>query len=210
MPDVRCFLIEPTGFERVSHRRVVIDSKCPGRFGYHNALETICEVPAGQFRDIEVHGPDEEAKHPGPWPERCPCGFVFSDPAKIVSRIHVEALWRPISGFGSFVLRDAPEGAMWRATWIEPEEAASEPDPVKRASLVDARKEWVGPDGRCYVVKLPGGFEWVIDGPAGNSGHWTRTGEPPAFVVKPSIKSPNYHGFLGGPAGDRPGVLVSC
>jgi len=92
-------------------------------------------------------------------------------------------------------LRDAPVGAIYRATWLED------------------WKEFTGIDGKSYICITPGG-EWNIDSRASNctlpndNEHkcWCRHGEAPNFTVDKigntcsagagSIAIGNYHGFL--------------
>jgi hypothetical protein len=93
----------------------------------------------------------------------------------------------------TFVLGQAPVGAMYFADWLHGR----------------------GPDGHCLIVVTPhgpwnvdGGFQWP------SAGKWTRTGEPPRVTARPSIgqggKGPNggppwsYHAFL------TDGALEDC
>jgi hypothetical protein len=46
------------------------------------------------------------------------------------------------------------------------------------------------------VAVLPSCELWDIDGPSSNGPGWSRSGEPPAVTVSPSILTPRYHGFL--------------
>lgn len=93
--------------------------------------------------------------------------------------------------------RDAPVGAIIRATWCE-----------------DV-PEYCGTDGKSYIVRTPGG-DWYIDSRASNctmkddNTHkcWCRHGEAPNFTVDKncttcaagagSISIGKYHGFLRG------------
>lgn len=101
-------------------------------------------------------------------------------------------------------LSDTPPGAIWRATWYE------------------SLKDFTGIDGRSFVVKLPGGHDWTIDGRASNCTRpgdhdhkcWCRHGEPPNLTVNKvgntcsagagSIQMGSYHGFLTN------GELIEC
>jgi hypothetical protein len=67
-----------------------------------------------------------------------------------------------------------------------------------------------GPDGKCLVVRTPGG-DWIVDAKAIDGNGWTRTGTPPKVTANPSIgigheegKPWTYHGWL------RDGHLVEC
>lgn len=78
--------------------------------------------------------------------------------------------WRRVDTGEEFDYRDLPPGAMWDAHWM----------PTAKRSI----------DGRCLVVKLPNGQEWVIDSQASNCDRrgeahdcWCRHGEPPHVTV---------------------------
>lgn len=104
-----------------------------------------------------------------------------------------ERLWKRVDTGEERMLRDFPAGAMWFADWLE--------------------DFHVGPDGRCLVVKTPGG-DWVIDSRASNctlpndKEHkcWIRHGTAPDITVDKngktcaagagSIGIGTYHGFL--------------
>lgn len=107
--------------------------------------------------------------------------------------IQHDSLWRRTDTGEEKTLRDFEPGAMWFADWLN---------------------DWhCGPDGRCLVVKTPGG-DWVVDSRASNCGlpddneHkcWIRHGEAPNITVDKngktctagagSIQCRNYHGFL--------------
>ena len=99
--------------------------------------------------------------------------------------------------------RDAPIGAMMYADWM------------------DDCPEYLGPDGKCLIVKTPGG-EWYVDSRASNCTRkddkihrcWVRHGTPPNITVDKngntcaagagSIMMGKYHGFL------RNGELTDC
>lgn len=103
-----------------------------------------------------------------PWPAQCAhCGHAFTDED---SRSGVRLpLYRRTDNGQLIKLRDAEVGAMWDASWYP-------------------RK---GPDGRCLVLRCPGGHDWAIDSRASNctrapdDGHfcWCRHGEPPDLTV---------------------------
>lgn len=175
---VTCFMIEPTGRSKRYWRRYgsTQASKCEhGVYPFHNAM-----VDAGECSDTEpsISIPsDSPFKHAGAWPTHCACGYMFLDSDEW--QIAVDSIYRAADG-REFLLKNVPPGAMWRATWYE------------------QIKSWVGPDGKSYVVRLPDGTDWPVDGPSSDGGHWTREGAPPALTVRPSILTPKYHGWLTG------------
>ncbi|HEX4620123.1 MAG TPA: hypothetical protein VH208_01025 [Myxococcaceae bacterium] len=181
---VTCFLIEPAGSVRWGLRRHSESgspSPCPrspGKWGYHGAVALVGEEPAilDEGGHILNGARDIPPADDPRWPTRCACGYVFrpEDPLQK----WVEGLYRRADTGQVITLREAPPGAMWDAHWLP------------RAA-----------DGRSLCVRLPGGQEWWIDGPASNGAGWTRTGEPPVLTVTPSILTDRYHGWL------RAGVL---
>jgi hypothetical protein len=225
---VTCYWLEPadlaeTGLRRYRSSSAEPESPCPredGKWGYHGALSVLSVVPVtwsaqrpadrshwfrddsgGRFGvpDFAYPGHDDPR-----WPARCECGYEFT--ADDSWQEWSDRLYRRADNGGLVRLRDAPDGAMWDAGWYP----------------------WKGPDGRCLVVKCPGGSDWVIDGRASNctmpddNEHrcWIRHGEPPAITVNKSggytcaagggsIMAGDYHGFLADgaftlwtPAGD--------
>jgi hypothetical protein len=93
----------------------------------------------------------------------------------------------------TFVLGQAPPGAMYYADWL--------------VQFGD-----VGADGHCLIVITPYG-PWNVDGgfQLPQPGKWVRTGAPPKVSATPSIgqgQQPDgswaYHAWL------RDGVLVPC
>lgn len=100
------------------------------------------------------------------------------------------AIYRRVGTGQTFVLGQAPVGAMYYADWLSGR----------------------GPDGHCLIVITPYG-PWNVDGgyQLPSPGHWTRTGAPPNVTATPSIGqgrrddgSWTYHAWL------RDGVLVPC
>lgn len=197
----KVFYLEPTGHDRVWLRRYEGGSTCPSG-GYHQAMVLIGEEPEST-RAIGDHHPHDDER----WPGNCEkCGNPFSE--------HDEwqrfrrAIYRRVDTGEEMVIADAPVGACWNAQWF-----------------VEDRKPgfYVGPDGRCLVVKTPGG-EWMIDSRASNctmpedNEHkcWVRHGRPEDGTLHVdkngltcaagagSILCGNYHGFL------HNGHLTSC
>lgn len=179
---VVCFLLEEETRVRRGLRRSSTEH-CTGPLGYHNARRAHDEIeyPRGVIGIDAIidrpHIPDEL------WPDRCDaCGFRFAH--DVERRITTCRVYRR-ADYGELVtLRTAPPGAMWRAFWMEPGRA--------------------GPDGMAFVVRLPDGTDWLIDGPSydsigkPNGPGWTRTGEAPRFTVTPSIliHRTGYHAHL--------------
>lgn len=211
---VQCFFLEPTEQVEVYLRRYTDDGgECSyvGNYGYHQAKLAL----PGVYPDDEVWGVGrtvtaEPSKCPiqfddPRWPVQCHCGFKFQD--DVIRQFVTNGLWRTPDGT-LVTLRNAAPGAMWYATWLE-----------------DV-KDWCGPDGKCLIVKLPNGSDWMIDSTASNCTlpgertHrcWVRHGVPPNITVDKnghtcgagagSIMSgegeKNYHGFL------RNGWLEEC
>lgn len=178
-----CFLITPVPRATRTLRRFSVgaDPKCP-LFGYDHAADGASLI-VDQSLDDNTGGRSplgDERTEPG-WPLACACGYAFGpDDYRQVHfrRHHAGNGWEG-------PLRDAPIGAMWDASWMPDGDA------------------WRGADGRCLVVRLPDGSDWMVDGPASNSQTgWQRTGEPPLITASPSILSHpvggkrGYHGFL--------------
>jgi hypothetical protein len=183
---VECFLLTPSEYAQESLRRYssTQDEKC-FPFGYHNASVPIGTLP---FPHSDLDGkPGKGIGHEDPrWPKTCACGYVFQDTDAWQHNI-IRLYQRSDHVTLMTTLAEAPIGALWDADWYN----------------------WKGPDGRCLVLKTPGG-DWVIDGPSssndGSKGPpWTRTGEVPMVTASPSIHFPGkFHGWL------RNGILESC
>ena len=196
--NIKCFLIEPNGIEWRWYRRFTFgsDGVCadsPHQSGHDAQLP----APDGPLHE-NISAYNTPIKH---FPTHCTCGYEFQDGDE-----------KQIFSLGQYVcdekpgelynIREAPPGAIWRATWYED------------------IKSLCGVDGRAYIIQTPGG-SWHIDGTASNCNlpgveHkcWCRHGEAPNFTVDKtgvtcsagagSILFPNYHGFL------RDGYLVDC
>ena len=197
MPNVACFLIEPTNSYRAALRRYSLGQGCPGQKGYHDASVDIGTIEHdGTTKTLDAPALDDPR-----WPKKCDsCDHLFSDADYF--QLFPEIIYAAPDG-RRMTLREAPAGAMWRATWLEPD-APTSPDPEIHESLVDARMDWCGPDHKSYVVRLPDLHDWAIDGPSSQGGKWIRVGEAPNLSVTPSILTPKYHGFLTN------GELVAC
>lgn len=171
---IKCFLIVPTGKMRRSLRRYVsrrVDDddaefiRCPD--GYHNA-SVLLDVVEGR-EEAMPSGPDVARLYEG-WPAFCGCGYAFQETDTY--QVFTEDIYSRTDTGEEMTLREAPAGAIWRATWFEG---------VERLT---------GPDGHCYICRMPGGRDWNIDGPASNCDQrdrphkcWVRTGEAPNLTV---------------------------
>lgn len=188
----RCFLAGDTDLEA---RYLTVTEGTPetgcSPYGYHHARAWIEDGPYTSGGPADVPGrhwhaepdPGDYRSHPA-WPTRCDgCQYPFTTTAS--RRVWTDPLFRTADG-KLWAQGRLPIGAIIRAWWQE------------------APPRWVGPDGQSLQVKLPPGGPhdwWAIDGPAGNAPAgehgWQRTGTPPDLSVTPSIRSPEYHGFLG-------------
>jgi len=195
---VRCFLITPVPYVRVSLR--VYESgttTCPDKtWRYHDAmrLETarlpMAEMPTTADGcvswDLPLDGTEK-------FPEQCDhCAAVLEGEGLKRMRF-VEQLYQDGQGWEG-TIKEALPGAMWNAEWI----------------TKSAVKSWIGPDGLSLFVRLPNGSDWGIDIPDKNGNPWTREGTPPNVTARPSIEvkghaaRAGYHGFL------TDGVLTEC
>lgn len=201
MRKIKVFWIEPTGRDRVYLRRYESGSTCPNG-SYHQAMVFIGEESESS-RSIGDDHPHNDPR----WPTSCEkCGNAFSDSDEW-QRFRRAIYIRPDTG-EEMLLSDAPIGACWNASWF-----------------AERREKgfYVGPDGKCLVVKTPGG-KWMIDSRASNCTipeddvHkcWIRHGCPEDGTLHVdknghtcgagagSIVCGNYHGFL------HHGHLIDC
>jgi hypothetical protein len=164
-------------------------------YGYHNAEVFIGEVPIqldekGYMKYLHTDHADER------WPKVCVCGYQFKE---------IDA-WQTNQ---QRIFKNQETNELYRCPeWKLP------PGALFYKKVTDWPWWFPNPqDGKILACITPDG-EWVIDGTAGNgpkdAAGWTRTGIPPSLVVKPSIQCGNYHGFLGGADGSKPGFLVEC
>jgi hypothetical protein len=129
-----------------------------------------------------------------------------------IVEVDADRVWKRLdTGEEFFSLAGVPAGAMWYADWM--------------LGYEQTRTAFAGPDGRCLVVKLPNGHDWMIDAICSNctdregalkGDHkcWVRHGTAPNITVDKngktcgagggSILSGTYHGFL------RNGELVEA
>lgn len=186
---IQCFMLDDMHVSRYALRRYrgsEKGDKCPGSFGYHNAMSApIADVPDDPEKVGICGTRPPEVDHADPrWPARCECGYAFREDD--TWQVFAQRLLKRVDTGDVLTWEDAPAGAMFDASWYH---------------------GWMqGDDGRSLMVKLPGGAEWLIDGHANNcackgqkiAGHhcWTRTGTPPNITAHPSILVPGHHGWL--------------
>lgn len=118
------------------------------------------------------------------WPKSCICGRPFSENDHW--QVHVHRLYSgaPDGKLYALLDKDLPPGAMWEAPWL---------------------RDWIGPDGKSLIVRLPSGSDFTVDGPSEADGRWTRIGIPPRITVDPSINEiGRYHGHI------KDGVITPC
>lgn len=200
MTAVRCFFLEPTENVAIWLRRYTQSymdetlDKCalPENYGTHQNWTRIenrpviwkfDEVYERDYIDSQEHSSDDPR-----WPVRCACGYTFVEAD--VRQVFQELIYSRSDNGELLTLRDHVAGMMWDAWWMG--------------------KHWRGADGLALTVKLPGNFDWVIDGPSSdgngqikNERGWTRSGTPPLVTARPSIRVPGkdgqpdrYHGWL--------------
>lgn len=188
------YIVTYTGKARLYRRRYAM-ALCQAADGKqlmcHNArilLPEVVDDPIVETNGFKhtafVHsaGTAEEAAD-GRWPTKCAvCGYVFVDGDEW--QIGTDPIYRREDTGQEGPLSEFPPGALWEGFWLQ-----------------DFHK---GDDGKCWVVKLPDGVAWAIDGLSRDGKPWTRTGTAPKLTARPSILTPGYHGFL------TDGVLVSC
>jgi hypothetical protein len=201
-------MVEQLKRSRYSLRRFVYSdaSKCPGRFGYHNAHSgVIAESDDLPTEDgiICNNPPETPAKDDPRWPVKCDqCDYRFTDEDQF--QVTGDPLFRRLEDGALFPRRELPVGSMW--FWSDWYENFYSP----------------GPDGQYLVVRLPGDVDWCVDGVANNCTRpedkvhkcWVREGAPPNVTAGKngntcsagagSIAVPGYHGFL------RNGYLEEC
>lgn len=168
---IKCFLLERSEEVEISLRRFRFADggpPCTAPPGYHDGshiLErcTLAELAARGW-PMGAHGPvhdGDAVPHDHPrWPTHCACGYVF-EPGDYW-QANPDTLFRRGDTGELITLDAAPVGAIWRATWFEDRADA------KGGGIT----QWTGPDGRCYVCRLPAkkgrGHDWIIDSVASN------------------------------------------
>ena len=209
--NIQCFLLETTNTFLASLRRFVFSGSsnaCPSAHGYHDAQAPIDTIDRNNIKgsDGPVSG-DLHDHFDSRWPKKCAhCDYqfvdtdqwqVFHDEIYLSKASH--AFSSSLRSSEYMTLREAPVGAMWDAHWYSRS----------------------GPDGIHLMVRLPGKYDWHVDGRANNctlpndDKHycWVRHGVQPLVTVDKnghtckagagSIQTPDWHGFL------RNGYLVT-
>lgn len=174
---VRCFFLTPT--DRCRLRLRVWMRDCDPPACWHDTSVTLPEVEPHATTTTTIGADDPR------WPTRCgACGAALhADDPRVMRQVLEERVYRRSDDGPDCTLHDAPVGAMW---WSESEH------------------DHVGPDGRCLVVRTPGG-DWCPDCPSTQGRPWTRSGTVPHVTAHPSILFPGrYHGWL------TEGVLSPC
>ena len=202
---IKCFWLEPTDHERRYLRRYAGGSKCPGSMGYHDAMNFLDESPEVMSEDgthwVDSGQTEDDFKGHALWPTHCACGYEFleADEWDLFS----SHIYRRVDTGEEMTLRDAPDGAMWDATWFH-----------------DC-PQWCGDDGKSIMCRVPTNHDWNIDSQCSHCTRphephkcWVRHGVPPNLTVDKagdtcaagagSILTSTWHGFL------RAGELVSC
>jgi hypothetical protein len=201
VPNVKCFMIEPTDRARRFLRRFTYRSNapCPVNSWGHEASVRIEDAPLeGLTERGSYFGDAGGVQHSDRrWPKKCEaCGaykFKNGDEWQVTQ----ERIYRRQDTGEECTLRDAPTGAMWYADWMSEGMDASLTGPGT----------FKGPDGRCLYVMVPGNHPACLDGPATNGPGWTRTGTPPDVTASPSIWADaptGWHGWL------RDGELIEA
>jgi hypothetical protein len=184
---IKCFWLEPTDLIRMDLRRYNGNLSCStSGMHYHNAYVVIGDGPADAYSSSHGDSWDHSDYR---WPTKCSCGYEFVETDHW--QFNPEKLFKRLDTGELVTEREAPDGAMKHASWLE-----------------GFKKYNVGPDGIILYVKTPDGW-WCVDGPTYNNGvegpnGWTRTGTIPNVTANPSILMSNYHGWL------RDGYLISC
>lgn len=147
--NIQCFMMHKTGFTYRYLRRYVgsdVDA-CPNSaIGYHNAFVYIDKGLLGEPRNSVQHELDKTDPR---WPKNCSCGYEFKPEDEWQIFIKNEYS-RADNKDVLYTLDDAPAGAMWNADWL------------------NDMPEYTGPDGLSLTVRLPNGFDWLIDHVASN------------------------------------------
>lgn len=185
---VECFWVEPTGKAVRSLRRYASRDErgscpdMPGEYSYHNDSVDIGDDFDAIWREEDwgkaVASIDvDEYKDDDRWPTHCSCGYEFQDDD------NWQANQEPIMA--------SKDG---RKAWIHPTHGRK-PTP---GAMFDTywRSRLQKEDGLTISVVCPDGMVWCIDDEASSGGYWTRTGTPPKITARPSILTPDYHGWL--------------
>lgn len=174
----KCFIIHETPYLRREYRRYG-NQKCDKTIsGIHDTTVLIdAQIPDAGLVESGFLPTDEELRDPR-WPKTCACGHKFHP--EEAWQVNLLRLYRGFPDDKLYCLRDPnmPPGAMWDADWLG--------------------KNYQGPDGKCWTVQLPGGYDFPIFSVAsGTKQKWNVTGSAPTFTLSPSINCEGvYHGWI--------------
>src|SRR4051812_43313995 len=128
MAEVRCFMIVTTGrARRYMHRWS--DVICPATGQGHSARAIADEGPEDELPPDDDWFESEEG-----WPAQCDtCAYEFPPGDETKRAVSTDHFYRRVDTGEELLLRDAPPGAMWDATWL--------PDNYR------------GPDGRALMLR---------------------------------------------------------
>lgn len=160
MDPIRVFWLETTDAFHTELRQYSAADGCPGNaFGgrFHEARATLdaatfTEPPisySASVDDDESWKSERITRAHKQWPRFCACGYEFQQADNWQVNYHqvYEVIHGPWDG-DRYLLRDAPPGACWDAHWY------------RNGNTLDRD---TGPDGLSVVVRLPTGFDWLID-----------------------------------------------
>lgn len=179
---VQCFFLAEVVPARFRVSLRVYGGACAKRGGkIHEAADLLL----GDMDSEPASPADDDPR----WPSKCRhCGEAFEG-WRVQSAEH---LYTRSDTKAILTIREAPDGAMWWAPWYADHD------------------DYRGPDGRCLVVRTPGGRDWIVDSVASNcdlpcgvckvarnkhgkSDHqyvpvrphkcWVRSGEPPKVTA---------------------------
>ncbi len=194
---IKCFWLEPTDREKRYLRRYAGKSTCTGPMSYHDAMNFLDESTEVWDKDknhwVDSGQMAKDFEGNPLWPTHCACGYEFK--LEDEKQLFSSHLYRRTDTGEEMTLRDAPDGAMWEATWYS------------------GMPSWCGDDGRAIICRVPTKHDWHIDGPCSNCTRpnephrcWVRHGIPPELTVDKngntcaagagSILTPTWHGFL--------------
>lgn len=174
-PEIKVFYIESTNRYRRTLRHYASglngEVLCPGRYKtFHNASVFVGEIEQDTAPTCRR---EELAQFDHRWPTKCDyCDYVFREEDEWqvnYTNVYVAADGREMT------LHDAPPGACWDAWWMYDDHHNAKD------------RDWcTGPDGRCLVVVLPNGNQWMLDYGASNCTRpddrvhkcWIRHGRP--------------------------------
>jgi len=216
MAEIKCFMIDPVHDTPLPHPKTLsyfrgFDGRvaCPAnpKLGYCHAEVDLVVDPSSEIERSYSWTPGDNDPR---WPRRCACGYEFTDKDYRVASW--KNFWKRTDTGEIIEMRNAPPGAMWFADWMVDGHLQYQSDKDRRNR---------GPDGRCLVVRTPGG-DWMIDGQCSNCDRkgdhehkcWVRHGEAPNITVDKngltcgagggSILKGSYHAML------QNGVLRDC